>query len=207
MIHKSIIIREDFMALIRNVLAIIGVIAIGVVIYIGPTIYKYKSAFNDFDEQAFATYKSMADRLIETGNGAAATVWSAKVADDLTFEEVDQSIKNIALERNIRAVGELPLGDQVSLMMGEDWRKLNIYLYCNPLTAAKMIEHDPAYAAYLPCRISLVEDDKGQLWIYTLDMDMMIYGGKTLPPELLKEALEVKDIMLDILTRAAEGDF
>ncbi len=36
---------------------------------------------------------------------------------------------------------------------------------------------------------------------------MMIYGGKTLPPDLLKEALEVKDIMQDILTRAAEGDF
>jgi uncharacterized protein (DUF302 family) len=92
-------------------------------------------------------------------------------------------------------------------MNGTPWRKLNIYLYCNPLTAAKMIEHDIAYAAYLPCRVSLVEDDEGQLWIVTLDMDAMIYGGKTLPPALLKEAIEVKDIMLDILNRAAEGDF
>jgi hypothetical protein len=38
-------------------------------------------------------------------------------------------------------------------------------------------------------------------------MDLMIYGGETLPPELLEEALEVKDIMLDIMERAAEGDF
>jgi len=60
---------------------------------------------------------------------------------------------------------------------------------------------------HLPCRVSLVEDETGQLWVYTLDMDMMIYGSKTLPPELLKEALEVKGIMQDILTRAAEGDF
>jgi hypothetical protein len=43
--------------------------------------------------------------------------------------------------------------------------------------------------------------------VTTLDMDMMIYGGKTLPPELLKEALVVKDIMQDILARTAEGDF
>jgi uncharacterized protein (DUF302 family) len=92
-------------------------------------------------------------------------------------------------------------------MNGEPWRKLNIYLYCNPLTAAKMIEHDLAYAAYLPCRVSLVEDAEGNLWIYTLDMDMMIHGGKTLPPELLKEALEVKSIIQEILARAAEGDF
>jgi len=195
------------MGFIRNILALLGVIAIGLAIWVGPSLMKYKTAFDSFDPQAFATYKKMADQLVETGNAAAATVWKAKVAEGLTFEEVDESIKNIAIERNIRGVGELPLGDQVAAMTGEPWRKLQIYLYCNPLTAAKMIEHDPAYAAYLPCRISLVEDDKGQLWIYTLDMDMMIYGGKTLPDALLKEALEVKDIMQDILTRAAEGDF
>jgi len=195
------------MGFIRNVLALLGLIAVGLAIWVGPTLYKYKSAFDTFDPQAFATYKKMADQLVETGNAAAATVWKAKVAEGLTFEEVDESIKNIAIERNIRGVGELPLGDQVTAMNGEPWRKLQIYLYCNPLTAAKMIEHDPAYAAYLPCRISLVEDDKGQLWIYTLDMDMMIYGGKTLPDKLLKEALEVKSIMQDILERAAEGDF
>lgn len=195
------------MVFIRNILALLGLAAIGLAIWIGPTLYTYKVAFDGFDEKAFDTYKGMMDRLAETGNGAAATVWSAKVADGLTFEDVDQSIKQVAIDRNIRGVGELPLGDQVAAMNGTPWRKLNIYLYCNPLTAAKMIEHDLAYAAYLPCRVSLVEDETGQLWIYTLDMDMMIYGGKTLPPELLKEALEVKDIMQDILARAAEGDF
>ena len=195
------------MGFIRNILALLGVAAVGLAVWLGPTLYKYKTAFDDFDDQAFDTYKGMMDRLVETGNGAAATVWKAKVADGLTFEDVDQSIKQVAIDRNIRGVGELPLGDQVAAMNGTPWRKLNIYLYCNPLTAAKMIEHDLAYAAYLPCRVSLVEDETGQLWIYTLDMDMMIYGGKTLPPELLKEAIEVKDIMQDILTRAAEGDF
>ncbi len=195
------------MGLIRNILALLGLLAVGMVIWLGPTLYKYKAAFDEFDGKAFATYQNMADQLVETGNAAAATVWKAKVADGLTFEEVDESIKQTAIDRNIRGVGNLPLGDQVAAMTGKPWRKLNIYLYCNPLTAAKMIEHNVAYSAYLPCRISLVEDEEGQLWIYTLDMDMMIYGGKTLPPELLKEALEVKDIMKDILKRAAEGDF
>ena len=195
------------MKLIKNILMLVGIIAIASAAWYGPTGWKYYSAFKTFDPQAFTTYKKMADQLVETGNAAAATVWKAKVADGVTFEDVDVSIKQTAIARNIRGVGALPLGDQVAAMTGKPWRKLNIYLYCNPLTAAKMIEHEPAYAAYLPCRISLVEDAKGQLWIYTLDMDAMIYGGKTLPPELLKEALEVKDIMQDILKKAAEGDF
>jgi uncharacterized protein (DUF302 family) len=195
------------MRLITGLLALIGVAALALAIWQGPTLYKYKVAFDSFDEQAFATYKGMADRLVETGNAAAATVWKAKVAEGLSFDEVDQSIQQIAIDRNIKGVGDLPLGDQVEAMTGAPWRKLKIYLYCNPLTAAKMVEYDIAYAAYLPCRVSLVEDENGDLWVTTLDMDMMIYGGKTLPDELLKEALEVKSIMLDILERAAEGDF
>lgn len=195
------------MKLIRNILAIIGVIAIAGAAWYGPIGWKYYSAFKSFDPKAREVYKAMFDRLIETGNAADATVWKEKVADGLTFDEVNESIKQTAIANNIRDVGALPLGDQVGLMQGKPWRKLNIYLYCNPLTAAKMVEYSPAYSAYLPCRIALVEDAKKQLWIYTLDMDMMIYGGKTLPPALLKEALHVKKIMKDILKKAAEGDF
>lgn len=195
------------MGFIRNILALLGLLAIALLVWFGPVAYKYKVAFDGFDSRALETYKDIGDRLIEHGNAVGATVWSAKVAEGLTFEEVDQSIRNIAIERNIKDVGDLPLGDQVAAMTGEPWRRLNIYLYCNPLTAAKMVEFDIAYAAYLPCRVSLVEDDEGQMWIYTLNMDLMIYGGETLPPELLEEALAVKETMLAILEGAAEGDF
>ncbi len=195
------------MKFLRNLLALIGMAAVAAAAYFGPGLWKYKAAFDGFDPKAKAMYMEMADLLIETGNSAAATVWKVKVADGLTAEEVGQSIQTIADERNIRSVGFLPLGDQVTAMTGEDWRVLNIYLYCNPLTAAKMVKFDPAFAAYLPCRVSLVEDEAGDLWIYTLNMDLMIYGGETLPEELLREALEVKETMLQILNRAAEGDF
>ena len=130
-----------------------------------------------------------------------------RVADGLTFEEVDDSIQSVALAENIRDVGQLPLGEQVALMQGSDWRQLKIYLYCNPLTAAKMVEYSEAFAAYLPCRIALVEDDDGALWLYSLDMDMMIHGGKPLPPDLKAEAERVKKVILTILDKAATGDF
>jgi len=38
-------------------------------------------------------------------------------------------------------------------------------------------------------------------------MDMMIHGGKKLPQELFDEANEVKDVILDIMKRGAEGAF
>jgi uncharacterized protein (DUF302 family) len=64
-----------------------------------------------------------------------------------------------------------------------------------------------AFSAYLPCRISLIEDTDGKLWIYTLNMDMMIHGGTPLPDDLKAEAIQVKEIILDIMNRGAAGDF
>ncbi|MCB1503633.1 MAG: DUF302 domain-containing protein [Hyphomicrobiaceae bacterium] len=194
-------------AFLRNLLALVGLIA---VIGGGYMFASHGSAFtkfSSFDPKAADTYKEMVDKLMATGNPAEATVWKAKVKDGLTFEEVDQSIKSVANELNIKGVGDLPLGDQVSAMMGKPWRKLKIYLFCNPLTAAKMIDYSDAYSAYLPCRISLLEDKTGKLWLYTLNMDMMIHGGKPLPKELKDEAMGVKKIMLGILDRGSKGDF
>jgi len=165
------------------------------------------AAFNEFDEEAYPTYVEMVDQLIETGNPAEATIWRAKVAEDVSFEDLEESIDSIANERNIRNVGELPLSRQVELMTGEKQRMIKIYQFCNPLTAVRMLEHNLAYSAYLPCRISIVEDKTGQLWLYTLNMNMMIHGGKPLPPALKEEALGVKDIILDILNRGAAGEF
>jgi len=48
-----------------------------------------------------------------------------------------------------------------------------------------MVEHSDAFSAYLPCRLALIEDKQGQRWIYTLDMNAMIYGGAPLPDYLL----------------------
>lgn len=188
------------MRFITGLLALVGLAAIIAVGFAAWT-------FREFDPKAAGVYWNMAQRLAETGNAVEATVWKRRVDDGLTFEEVEESIQSVAATENIRDVGQLPLGDQVTLMREEEWRKLGIYLYCNPLTAAKMVEYSEAYSAWLPCRVALVEDDEGQLWLYSLDMDMMIHGGKPLPDDLLEEALHVKDVILAILDGAAEGSF
>jgi uncharacterized protein (DUF302 family) len=162
---------------------------------------------DELDPKALEVYQAMMNRLIETKNTADATVWKVPVEEGLTVEDVELSMKNIANEHNIKAVGELPLSEQVELMTGEKQRFLKIYMYCNPLTAMKMVQHSDAYSAYLPCRIAMIKDKTGKLWLYALDMDMMIWGGATLPDFLKEEALKVRFVIKDIMERAAEGDF
>jgi uncharacterized protein (DUF302 family) len=62
-------------------------------------------------------------------------------------------------------------------------------------------------SAYLPCRVSLVEQDDGSLWLYTLNMDMMVKMGRKLPSPLKEEAQAVRDTLWEMMQRASKGEF
>jgi len=193
--------------LIWNLLALIGLLLVAGMIYMATQLGENLINLRSFDSKAPEVYLDMAEKLIETGNAAEATVWKVPVQEGLGWEDVEQTMRFVANEHNIKNVGELPLSEQVAAMTGKPQRFLKIYMFCNPLTAANMFDYSVAFSAYLPCRISLIEDPQGKLWLYTLNMDMMIYGGKSLPDALKEEAIGVKDTILDIMNRGATGEF
>ena len=193
--------------LLRNLFALLGLAVIALVIFAAVKFGPITQTFASFDDGAKGVYTEMLSKLVETGNMADATVWKIPVNEDLTPADVEETMRFVANEHNIKNVGELPLSSQIEAMSGKKTRHLKIYMFCNALTAANMLEFSDAFSAYLPCRISLVEDKQGKLWLYSLNMDAMIYGGKPLPAALKKEAEGVKEIILDIMNRGAEGDF
>jgi uncharacterized protein (DUF302 family) len=192
------------MGFIRNLFALVGLLA---VIAGGAVYMKMEAAVSEFDPGAPAVYWEMAQDILKYGNAVEATVWKMEVAEGLSADEVEETMKFVANEHNIANVGELPLSKDVEAKIGGKYRYVKIFMFCNSLTARLMLDYNDAYSAYLPCRISMVEDPDGKLWLYSLNMDLMIYGGRPLPEELKAEALNVKTVILDIMQRGAEGDF
>lgn len=192
---------------LKNLFALVGLVAVVAVIVLSVKLAPVSERLNEFDPKAIDVYTEMMEKVLETGNAAEATVWKVKVAEDIEVEDVEESMRFVANEHNIKNVGELPLSEQVTAMTGEESRYFKIFMFCNALTAAQMLDYSDAYAAYLPCRVSLVEDKEGNYWIYSLNMDAMIHGGTPLPPALKEEAENVKMIIQDIMARGAEGDF
>ena len=163
-------------------------------------------------------YMPMANVLLDTGDLAMASVVKMPIADDVSNEDVEEAMESIAVERGIRSVGMLPLSEMVELQTNPqgvtkghaDFKRqrfLKIYQYCAPRTAMTMVDHSDAFSAYLPCRIAIIEDKQGKRWLYSLDMNAMIYGGATLPDGLREKALAVQETMLAIQNGGAEGDF
>lgn len=188
----------------KNLFALIGLIT---VIASGAFYVKAKDTLAEFDPGALATYTELFSGILEKKNAVDATVWRFPIEEGISAEDVEASIKNIANELNMANVGELPLSLDIAAKTGKDYRFVKIFLFCDSLTAAEMLDYNDAYSAYLPCRVTLIEDKTGKLWLYTLNMDLMIHGGAPLPPELKEKAEKVKSIILEVMERAAEGDF
>lgn len=164
------------------------------------------STIGKLEDGAASEAGRMWDRWID-GNGdiAVATTWERKVQPGVTPNDIEQILKQVASERNMKDVGTLPLSKELEARTGQKQKLLTVYSFCTPTTARRMVDFSPHMAAYLPCRITVVEKEDG-LWLYTLNMDMMIKMGRKLPSPLKEEARAVRDTIFEMMERASKGE-
>jgi len=188
------------MKVLKTILAFVGLLAIIGMIYMAVLV-------KDFDPKAKDVYTHMIGTLIKTGDIAKATVHKVPVEEGVSPDDIVESLNSVANEMGIKPVGDLPLSKEVEARTGKKQPFVRVLSYCKPDIAVDMVKFSMAYGAYLPCRIVIMEDKNHKLWLYALDMDMMIHGGYTLPPYMLKEGNEVKHILYTMMDKAAAGEF
>lgn len=146
-------------------------------------------------------------RWVDTGGDiAAATTWERKVEKGVTIAEVEQAFASVAAEDNIKMVGEFFISKELEARSGKPERFLKIYSFCSPSVAKEMVTFIPHLAAFMPCRISLLEKEDG-LWIYSMNMDMLIKMGRKLPSGLKESTYKVRETIWKMMEKGAKGDF
>ena len=135
----------------------------------------------------------------------AQTVVKMPLAKGISMDDAVESMKIRANKLNIKLVAEMPLSKQIEAM-GVKSRRIDIYQFCDPLTAKKMVEYDINFSAYLPCRIALVEDAQGQGWLVMMNLDMFIQDPK-LSTTLKTDAIKVRDTLTEIMQAGAKGEW
>lgn len=165
------------------------------------------NAISNLEDGAGSTFMDMWDRWVEAeGEIGYATTWEMKVKKGLSVDDVKDAINSVATNRNLKAVGELPLSEELKAR-GIQSGTLHVMSFCNPETARKMADFSPNIAAYLPCRVVIVEKEDG-LWLYTLNMDMMLKMGKKIhDPDLKKAAWDVRDAIWEMMEKGSKGEF
>ncbi len=164
------------------------------------------------DPQALPEYMAMFDKVLTTGDPAKGMIRKVKmvIPEGMTKQEAFEN----ALEIMDETAGEygMALVDSKTMprhgkLFKDGGLLTHIRSYCSPYIADKFLGHSPEFIGFMPCRIGFVEEPNGEIYIYTMSMELMISGGHTLSPDLYELANEVRTGMYTMMENAAAGDF
>ena len=196
------------MKLLKGIFTIVGFLVVAGLLLVG---IKYGSSLGKMDGQALGLYMKMADDVLTTGDPAKGMVIKRKliISEDTTKEEAIENAKEIMDE--IADAHGLAKVDEKTMPRGGKFMKdgglyTHIRSYCSPSIADIFLSHSGEFVGFMPCRVGIVEDKNGDIWLYTMALDMMIHGGHTLPPELLEYATTVKEAMEQMIEKGAAGE-
>ncbi|WP_297443544.1 DUF302 domain-containing protein [Sulfurimonas sp.] len=158
------------------------------------------------DDGAMKAYDDMFTEVMKNGDPARAMMNEYEVSEDVSNEDVVESIKALAEEYNMRVTGDTKMFTIPDAKPNEVKYVENLSM-CSLYIAKKFLNHSRYFGGFMPCRIMLVEYGNGKRYLITMDLTLAIHGGYPLPPEMLKLATQVKTAMEEIPARAAKGDF
>ena len=131
------------------------------------------------------------------------TVVKMPLDKGVTVEAAEEAMIAKAEQIDLKKVAQQKVSSFLA-KQGVDMPHLSIYQFCNPMDARLMVIADPVFSSYMPCRISMVEDAEGKVWLMMLNLDMLI-NSKLLPSEVVETAVRVNQQMLDVMAAGASG--
>jgi uncharacterized protein (DUF302 family) len=125
--------------------------------------------------------------------------------DGISPQDAIDAMMSKANDLNMKDVGRQNVSGELNAR-GNKARHLEVFQFCRPADARTMADYNVVYAAYMPCRISMVEDMDGRFWLVTLNLDMLI-ENTVLPDDIYTLAIKTNSNMLTIMSSAATGEF
>ena len=195
------------MELLKGIFAIIGFLVVAGLVFIGV---RYSSSLKKMDTQALGIYLKMADDIIITGDPTKSMIIKRKliVSKNSTkakaIENAKKIMDKIAEEHGLKKINETTM-PRNGKFMKQGKHYTHIRSYCSPTIADVFLDHSDEFIGFMPCRVGMAEDKNGDVWLYTMNLDMMIHGGHTVSAELLEYANTIKEAMEQMIEKGALG--
>ncbi len=158
------------------------------------------------DDGAMKAYDDLFTKVVKDGDPAKAMMKEFKVAEDVTGDDVKESITALAEEYNMRVTGYVKMFTKEDAKPNEV-KEARIWSLCSLHIAKIFLNHSRYFGGFMPCRIMYVQYGNGDAYLITMDLTLAIHGGYPLDPEMLSLATKVDKAMTEIPQRAANGDF
>lgn len=133
-----------------------------------------------------------------------AQIARVQVDDNVSFDDAVDSLKLRANQHNLKFVGVSPVYKEIEALTGKKAKRIEIFSFCDGITADKMLKVEPLIVAFMPCRVAILEDAQGKRWVISMMIDPKMLEG--MPPDARKSAEHVMDTLKDMMIAASTGD-
>lgn len=135
-----------------------------------------------------------------------------KVGEGIEFDEVIESMLLKANEVNFKNVGHNKFWKDVSAVTGYPALRVEILQFCDAVIGRRMLDYSPEFSIFIPCRITVMEDATGDIWLMTLDWDVSWLANAWHPDSELSEqlkddALRIREAMEAIMHAGANAEW
>lgn len=127
-----------------------------------------------------------------------------QIQNSVSFDDAVESLKLRANQHNLKFVGVSPLYKEIEALTGKPAKRMEIFSFCDALTAQQMVAANPNMIAFMPCRIAMVEDELGKRWLISMMMDEVMIAA--LPTSIRNNAQRVLAALKDTMLAASNGD-
>ncbi|KAA3621097.1 MAG: DUF302 domain-containing protein [Proteobacteria bacterium] len=162
-----------------------------------------------------ATKKQLFDQLMAVSGMGMRDLFNfmtskKKAADGVTFDEVIESMLIKANEVNFKNVGHNKFWKDASAVTGYPALRVEILQFCDAVVGRRMLDFSPEFSIFIPCRITVMEDANGDIWLMTLDWDVSWLANawhpdSELSDQLKEDALRIRDAMEAIMHAGANA--
>jgi uncharacterized protein (DUF302 family) len=136
----------------------------------------------------------------------ASSIYEVAVAPGVSHEDVLLSLKSLSEGMNLVNPAHFPIGEHLKERGVQTEGPLEVHAYCNlGLGADIMLDH-PEFVVFAPCRIGLYER-QGQLYLGLSRPTHDLRHIQNPTPRARKAVQALEDTLIDIVNKAAKGEF
>ena len=135
-----------------------------------------------------------------------------KADEGVEFDDVIEAMEIKANAVNFKKTGHSEIWKDVGAITGQPTLRVEVLHFCDALVGRRMLDYSLEFSVFIPCRISVVEDANGDIWLMTLDWDVTWLGmawhpDSQLSEQLKQDAIRLRDAMDQIMRAGAAGEF
>jgi uncharacterized protein (DUF302 family) len=186
---------------ITGLLAIFGLLLIGLFVLL---YFQGQRAGRLFDEEFIGFFGEFVVQIMKT-DMASAMLIKIPLEPTITIKQTVASLKKYAEQLNLKLLASYLLHQELEAVTGKPYRFMEVFQFCDAQVATTLLNYNPDFAFHLPYRIILYQDAHNQLWLATLNLNLLLHGTQGMDPKIKITVLRIQDNILKMMGASAQG--